>query len=423
MELINIVEIRKPIQVNEAIQKLLSRVSVLDAEVIDLSKSYGFILAEPILAKHDVPPFDRSRYDGYAIRSVDSINASGNKQISFQVIDKIGAGQMSTQKVGENEAIRIMTGAAIPKGADAVVMLEQTTQNDQTFTISQPFKPFENFSFQGEDVKKGEEILSKGQKIHPGTIALLATFGYEKVEVTKKPKVGILCTGTELLSVTEELQPGKIRNSNGPMIEAQLTRMGIDSINYGILPDNLDDCLNIVKQALCETEMVITTGGVSVGDFDYLPVIYKQLNAEVLFNKIAMRPGSVTTCAIAKGKLLFGLSGNPSSCFTAFELFTRPALQKMMGNGKLFLPHTKAFLTEDFTIPNPYTRFIRSVYRVQGNAANITSAGFNESNAVSSIAKGNAFMVLPGGTRDFQKGDLVDVLLLGYEDGVANWEV
>lgn len=421
--MINIVEIRKPIQVSEAIQKVLSKVSTLDVKEIQLSDSYGFVLAEPILAKHDVPPFHRSPYDGYAIRSRDSNGASGNGRKMFQVIDKIGAGQVSIKNVGENEAVRIMTGAAIPQGADAVVMLEQTIENDQTFTIRKPFKQFENFSFQGEDAKKGEEIIPKGQIIHPGTMALLATFGYEKVKVSKKPKVGFFCTGTELLPVTERLQPGKIRNSNGPMIAGQLTRMGIDSVNYGILPDNLEDCLHIIKKALYETDVVITTGGVSVGDYDFLPAIYERLNAEVLFNKIAMRPGSVTTCAFAEGKLLFGLSGNPSACFTAFELFTRPALQKMMGNSKLFLPYTKAFLTEDFTKPNPFMRFVRSFYSYQGNEATITPTGFNKSNAVTSIAKGNAFMVLRGGTRGYQKGDLVDVLLLGYEDGVENWEI
>ena len=415
------VEIRKPIPVRDAIQQIMDKASALPEIEIALADSYGYILAEPIIAKHDVPSFNNSPYDGYAIRSEDSIGASGDNRIHFQVKDHIGAGQVSNHTLGKAEAVRIMTGAPIPKGADAVVMLEQTVEGESTFTIRKPFKPLENVSLQGEDSKKGETLISSGTFIHPGTIALLATFGYVKVKVRKKPVVGILCTGSELLSVEDALEPGKIRNSNGPMIEAQLTRRGIESRYYGILSDDLESCYQLLKKALEETDCVITTGGVSVGDFDYLPEIYRKLHAEVLFNKVAMRPGSVTTAAYAGGKLLFGLSGNPSACYTGYELFARPALEHMMLNSSPFTPHMKAKLTEDFLKPNPFTRFVRSVYMFEGNEAIITPAGFNKSNAVSSIARGNALMVLQGGTRNFVAGDLVDVLLLGTENGVPSW--
>ncbi|QUG41511.1 molybdopterin molybdotransferase MoeA [Psychrobacillus sp. INOP01] len=417
------VEIRKPIPVKDAIQRVMEKTSSLPLVEISLSDSYGYILAEPIIAKHDVPSFNNSPYDGFAIRSDDSIGASGNNRIRFQVKDYIGAGQVSNHTLGKLEAVRIMTGAPIPKGADAVVMLEQTVESEESFNIRKTFKPFENVSLQGEDSKKGETLIPAGTFIHPGTIALLATFGYAKVKVRKKPVVGILCTGTELLTVEDELEPGKIRNSNGPMIEAQLKRRGIESRYYGILSDDLDSCYQLVKTALEETDCVITTGGVSVGDFDHLPEIYRRLQAEVLFNKVAMRPGSVTTAAFANGKLLFGLSGNPSACFTGYELFAKPAIENMMLNNSPYTTHTKAKLTEDFLKPNPFTRFVRSVYRFEGNDAIITPAGFNKSNAVSSIARGNALMVLPGGSRNFVAGDLVDVLLLGNENGVPSWNL
>lgn len=417
------VEIRKPISVKDAIQRVMERTSALPVVEIALSDSYGYILAEPIIAKHDVPSFNNSLYDGFAIRSEDSIGASGNNRIRFQVKDYIGAGQVSNHTLDKQEAVRIMTGAPIPKGADAVVMLEQTMESEESFTISKPFKPLENVSLQGEDSKKGEMLIPDGTFIHPGTIALLATFGYAKVKVRKKPVVGILCTGTELLNVEDELKPGKIRNSNGPMIEAQLKRRGIESRYYGILSDDLESCYQLVKTALEETDCVITTGGVSVGDFDHLPEIYRRLKAEVLFNKVAMRPGSVTTAAFVDGKLLFGLSGNPSACFTGYELFARPAIEYMMLNSSPYIPHMKAKLTEDFLKPNPFTRFVRSVYLFDGHEVIITPAGFNKSNAVSSIARGNALMVLPGGSRNFVAGDLVDVLLLGTENGVPSWKL
>lgn len=417
------VEIRKPISVKDAIQRVMERTSALPIVEIALSDSYGYILAEPIIAKHDVPSFNNSPYDGFAIRSEDSIGASGNNRIRFQVKDYIGAGQVSNHTLGKQEAVRIMTGAPIPKGADAVVMLEQTMESEESFTIRKPFKPLENVSLKGEDSKKGEMLIPHGTFIHPGTIALLATFGYAKVKVRKKPVVGILCTGTELLNVEDELEPGKIRNSNGPMIEAQLKRRGIESRYYGILSDDLECCYQLVKTALEETDCVITTGGVSVGDFDHLPEIYRRLQAEVLFNKVAMRPGSVTTAAFVDGKLLFGLSGNPSACFTGYELFARPAIEYMMLNSSPYIPHMKAKLTEDFLKPNPFTRFVRSVYFFDGHEVIITPAGFNKSNAVSSIARGNALMVLPGGSRNFVAGDLVDVLLLGTENGVPSWNL
>ncbi|MFC0229861.1 gephyrin-like molybdotransferase Glp [Bhargavaea ullalensis] len=411
------VEIRKPIPVAEAVERVLSHAGKTGTETVPLEESEGRVLASPVRATHPVPPFNRSPYDGFAVRSQDTAGASGSSRVRFRVIDEIGAGTVSAKTVGEGEAVRIMTGAPVPDGADAVVMFEQTVEDGEAFTIRKPFEPLENVSLKGEDLEEGEEVVPAGSFIHAGTVAVLATFGYAEVEVAKQPTVGILATGTELVDVTEPLAPGKIRNSNSPMIAAQLRRMGIGYKLYDAQSDDLDAVAEAIESALTETDVLITTGGVSVGDFDYLPAVYGRIGADVLFNKVAMRPGSVTTVAAGSGKLLFGLSGNPSSCFTGFELFTRPALLRMMGANKPFLPHTKAVLGEDFTKANPFDRFVRAVY--DGKTA--TPAGFNKSNAVSSIARGNALIVLPGGTRGYRAGDEVDVLLLGMEEGSAKW--
>ena len=417
------VEIRKPIQVAEAVQLVITQAKSIGTEKIPLEQAYGRILAEPIIAKHDVPPFDRSPYDGFAIRAADTGGASGDNRIPFTVIGEIGAGHVAEKEIGEGEAYRIMTGAPIPTNADAVVMLEQTVEQEDAFTLRKPFIAGENISFRGEDAKDGEQLIDSGAFIHPGTIALLATFGYAEVEVAKSPVVGILSTGTELLRVDEALVPGKIRNSNGPMIAAQLARMGIEHKSYGMLVDDLDACTEMVEKALLETDVLITTGGVSVGDYDYLPAIYERLGAQVLFNKVAMRPGSVTTVAVLGNKLLFGLSGNPSACFTGFELFTRPAILQMMGAENLYMPRMKAKLGEDFTKPNPFTRFVRAVWEMTEDGPIASPAGFNKSSAVSSIARGNCILILPSGTRGYTKGMEVDVLLLGAEQGVSKWEI
>ncbi|HSP21921.1 MAG TPA: gephyrin-like molybdotransferase Glp [Planococcus sp. (in: firmicutes)] len=411
------VEKRMPIQVKDAIEMVVSHAGRLTSESIAFEDSYGRILAEPLIATADVPPFDRSPYDGYAIRSADTAGASGTSRVTFNVIDHIGAGEVSAETLNAFDAIRIMTGAQLPAGADAVAMFEQTVENGQSFTLRKPFAKLENVSLQGEDVAKNEVVIESGNGINPGTIALLATFGITEPQVAKLPTVGILSTGTELLAAGDALVPGKIRNSNGPMIMAQLKRMGIPCKMYGMSIDNLEESFQAVKTAAQETDCLITTGGVSVGDFDFLPAIYERLGAKVLFNKVTMRPGSVTTVAVADGRLLFGLSGNPSACFTGFELFVRPALLKMMGAEKPFLPHTTALLGENFEKANPFMRFIRAVY----DGETVRPAGFNKSNAVSSIARGNALIVLPGGSRGFVKGDRVDVLLLGVEEGAAKW--
>lgn len=415
------VEIRKPIQVGEAIKRVIDHVTLLGTEKVPLEQAYGRILAEPIIARHDVPPFDRSPYDGFAVRAEDTVGASGDHRISFKVIGEIGAGHVGDRGIEKGEAYRIMTGAPIPTNADAVVMLEQTVEQDDGFTLRKQFTAGENISDKGEDAKEGQCLIEKGAIIHPGTIALLATFGYAFVEVAKRPVVGVLSTGTELLAVDEPLVHGKIRNSNGPMIAAQLDRMGIAYESYGMREDNLDVCTELVEKALSETDVLITTGGVSVGDYDYLPAIYERLGAKVLFNKVAMRPGSVTTVAVLGDKFLFGLSGNPSACFTGFELFTRPAILKMMGAEKVFVPRMKAILGEDFKKANPFTRFVRAVWEMTDEGPVVVPAGFNKSSAVSSIARGNCIIVLPSGTRGYTTGMEVDVLLLGMEQGVHDW--
>ncbi len=415
------VEMRKPIPVAEAVQLVMEHIHSIGTEMVPLEQTYGRILAQPIIAQHDVPSFDRSPYDGFAIRAQDTAGASGDNRVAFDVIGEIGAGYVADRAIGDGEAYRIMTGAPIPDNADAVVMLEQTVEQENGFTLRKSFSPGENISIKGEDAKEGELLIEAGTVIHPGTIALLATFGYANVEVAKCPIVGILSTGTELLSVDEQLVLGKIRNSNGPMIAAQLDRMGIRYQSYGMESDDLDACTAIVEQALAETDVLITTGGVSVGDYDYLPAIYERLGAKVLFNKVAMRPGSVTTVAVLGSQLLFGLSGNPSACFTGFELFARPSIIGMMGGTAPYMPRMTVKLGEDFVKPNPFTRFVRAIWEMTPEGMVAVPAGFNKSNAVSSIARGNCLIVLPSGTRGFVTGAEVDILLLGVEQGVGEW--
>ncbi|MDW8542791.1 molybdopterin molybdotransferase MoeA [Staphylococcus sp. KG4-3] len=405
------VEKRNPIPVREAIERVVSQDIYTKQIEVPLENSVNYILAEDIVATYEIPRFNKSPYDGFAVRSRDTEGASGDHRITFTVVDHIGAGSVSEKEVGPFEAVRIMTGAEMPKGADAVVMLEQTVEDEQSFTIRKSFTAYENVSLKGEETQIGDTVLNKGQQINPGAIAVLATYGYTQVKVFDKPSIGVIATGSELLEVGDDLELGKIRNSNGPMIVALSQKFNLDVASYQIQEDDLKSSIQVVKDAMSKHDIVITTGGVSVGDFDYLPQIYDEINAEVLFNKIAMRPGSVTTVAVADGKYLFGLSGNPSACFTGFELYVKPAVLHMMGATAVYPQIIQATLMEDLTKANPFTRFVRATATFNGKSMTVVPSGFNKSGAVVAIAHSNAMIMLPGGTRGYQKGYTVDVIL------------
>ncbi|MGM7700876.1 molybdopterin molybdotransferase MoeA [Pseudalkalibacillus sp. Hm43] len=419
-----VVERRKPIQIAEAVNRVLDHPMESPSEEIHIERSLNRILAEDIVADHDVPPFDRSPYDGFALRAEDTQAASSSSPVLLEVIEEIGAGQVAQSELAEGQAIRIMTGAAIPSGATAVSMFEvvkEFHQGDRNMIeVGRTFKAGQNIARQGEDTEKGTVLIEKGTKITPGVTALLATFGYRYVNVVQKPRIGIFATGTELLDIEDPLEPGKIRNSNAYMIAAQIRNIGGEPVYLGTLADDFNSCFEAVSSALSDIDALVTTGGVSVGDYDYLPAIYEKLGATTLFNKVAMRPGSVTTVAELNGKLLFGLSGNPSACFVGGELFVRLFIRSSAGS-KPFLAKTKARLATDFPKPNPFTRLVRSKVSYTQEGILVTPTGLDKSSSVTSIAEADAFTMLPGGTRGYMAGDEVDILLFHSESDVNPW--
>ncbi len=420
-------ERRQPISVQEAIQKVHQYEKDGQVEWVPLRNSLERFIAEDILADHDVPAFDRSPYDGFALRAEDTKEASSEHPVEFEVIDHIGAGVVSAKTIGPFQAIRIMTGAKIPNGANVVIMLELTKTFEKDgksyMSLKRPLKKGDNISRQGEEVLEGNVMLKKGTKVTPGVTALLATFGYAVVPVVKKPVIGIISTGTELLQVSDAMVDGKIRNSNLSMVYAQILEAGGEPLDLGGVSDDFDKSYQAVKAALEKVDFLITTGGVSVGDFDFLPAIYEKLGAEVLFNKVAMRPGSVTTvAAMPNGQLLFGLSGNPAACFVGFELFVKPMIYKWSLKKQPFPDFAEAKLTHDFPKANPFTRFVRAALQFTGSQLSVTPTGLDKSSAVTSIAEANCFIVLPGGTRGFKAGDQVHVLLFQHEgEGSLCW--
>jgi molybdopterin molybdotransferase len=417
-------DIRKPIPIADAVKLVMNYKNQGQVEYVTIFESHNRYLAEDLKATSDVPHFDRAPYDGFAIRSIDSQGASLDNPIEFEIVDHIGAGHVSTKEVGPFQAVRIMTGAQMPTGCDCVVMLELARDierdGDKYMSIKRSYKPGDNVSFTGEDAKQGEVLVKKGTLINPGIQAMLATFGYAQVPVAKKPVVGLFATGTELLEVDEPLVPGKIRNSNSYMISAQINRAGADVHYFGKLPDDFDTCYDAVTGALDNVDLLMTTGGVSVGDFDFMPAIYAKMGAEILFNKVGMRPGSVTTVAQYNGKLLFGLSGNPSACYVGFELFARPIIRTMLCSERPHLRKELAILEVDFPKANPFTRFVRSAVTFKNGRLVAAPSGLDKSNIVMSLAGANSLMILPGGTRGYEAGTEVEVLLLEDSTG-SEW--
>ncbi|WP_461201863.1 molybdopterin molybdotransferase MoeA [Anoxybacillus sp. TBDG-1] len=415
---------RKPIPVDEAIERVMKWCHEGGKEYVSLEQCDGRILAQRIDATMPIPWFDRSPYDGYALSAEATAEASSTHPVLLEVIGTIGAGTVWNGSLTPKQAIKIMTGAAIPDGANAVIMVELTKEIEKDgkrfVEIKRKVHEGENISRIGEDMKQGDVVVEKGTMIHPGIVAVLATFGYDRVPVMKKPKVAIISTGSELLHVYEPLEKGKIRNSNAYMLQAQIRRAGGEPILFGKVADTFEHTLYVVQKALQEADVVITTGGVSVGDFDYMPRVYEHLGAQLLFNKVAMRPGSVTSAAVFEKKMLFGLSGNPSACYVGFELFARPFIKAMLGQSKRYLKRAQAVLQKDFLKPNPFTRFVRANVSYDDGMLHVEPVGKDKSNIVSSLAQANAFIVLPGGTRGFQAGNRVDVLLL-HDEGDCVW--
>jgi len=417
------VKSRRSIKISEAIERVMEYGMEGVVREVPIEQSYGQFLGAALIADHNVPPFDRSPYDGFAVRAEDTETATRNNPTQFEVIGEIGAGSVFEGVVGEMQAVRIMTGAQIPEGCNAVVMLELanelTIDGRPFFRLKRNLQPGTNISFTGEDTKQGEILAPKGTYINPGIVALLATFSYKNVPVGSKPKVGIIATGSELLEVDEPLQPGKIRNSNAYMIRSQVERAGGVPVYFGQFSDDFGSCYQHVKDALEKVDFLITTGGVSVGDYDYLPAIYEKLGANVLFNKVGMRPGSVTTVAEKDGKLLFGLSGNPSACYVGFELFARPVIRTYLNSSHPFMKKEMAFLGADFAKPNPFDRFVRGHLSYEKGKLVATPVGLDKSNVVSSLGEANVLIVLPAGTKGYVEGMEVAIILLEEQEGTT----
>lgn len=403
---------RKAITVNEALQAVLNRICPVDIIDTELMASTGHILAEDLYTKQPIPHFRRSGMDGYAVRTEDITLASSLQPAELTVIEEIPCGKEPKHAIKRGTASRIMTGGMVPDGADTVIMLEMTEEfvrEDQSCVrIRKPDTRGTNISSVGEEVEAGALVLEKGQRIGAGQMAVLAALGYSRVKVYRKPKVAIVSVGTELLHVSEPLQMGKIRNSNAYMLTAQIRSAGGDPMLVQHLPDEDEQAERIIYEWLNSTaDLVVTTGGVSVGDYDIMADFFTRWGGTTLFNKIAMRPGSPTSAGVWRNKLLFGLSGNPAACFVGFELFVRPALLEMQGASREEVQEHTAFLAVDYMKPDAFTRYVRGKRYFHNGMIYVKPVGLDKSSAMITIKDANCLIVIPPSKTGIRAGEMI----------------
>lgn len=410
---------RRALQVKEAQAKIIEHANPLETQDVSLDESYGRYLAEAVQAPHPFPAFNRSSMDGYAIIAADTKDCADGHTVWLEIVDNIPCGTVPAVDITNGTAARIMTGAQVPAGADTVVMLEvtETREEDgkQFVGIQKVQAANRNITPMGLELSEGDLILPQGSLVRAGDIAVLAAFGLHQVKVYRRPKVAIFATGTELLEVHEALQPGKIRNSNSPMLEALVREAGGEPVMLGAIVDDLELARRKVQMALETYDFVITTGGVSVGDYDIMGDLIREQSGNMLFNKVTMRPGSVTTAAVRGGKLLLALSGNPGACFVGFHLFARPVILLMQNAPQPFLPEWTATLGADYDRVNNFTRFVRARLEIREGTLYAYPASIDESSVMVTIKDSDCLIVVPPEVKGLSAGAKVTIIKLPGE--------
>jgi molybdenum cofactor synthesis domain-containing protein len=398
----------KLIEHPEAVRLVLENTRRLPAEDVPLSEARGLALAEDVRARFDSPPFDNSAVDGYAVRSDDA--EAGR---TFRVVDEAPAGRPAAKSVGEGEAIKIFTGGVIPEGADAVVMVENTSGWGEEFDLKKAASPGQNVRGSGEDVREGDVILSAGTEIGPPEIALAATQGYGRLPVYRRPEVVVLSTGTELVEPGErELETGEIYDSNSFALIAQAEEVGARARRITAASDDAEVLRNAVKEALETADVVVTSGGVSVGEKDLVKGTMLELGVQQVFWGVKFKPGKPLFFGVREGASVFGLPGNPVSAMVCFELFVRPALVKMMGREDKGRPRTQVYFEED--VGNNFGRMhaMRVSLRQTEKGWLARSVGAQGSGLVSSLTKADALALIGPESEGVRAGEPVDAIVL-----------
>jgi molybdopterin molybdotransferase len=397
------------ISVEEALEILLSNLPERKVEQVPFQAALGRILAEKLIATSDVPPFHKSAVDGYAVISADVRNAP----IELRRIGESRAGGGIPGRLQPGETMAIMTGAPVPDGADAIQMIElcKPATGGGQVSILKPVEAGDNFAPRGHEAKAGDSVLEAGHRVGPAEIAVMATFGYTQVKVYRKPRVAIFATGDELVEFNQIPRPDQIRNSNAYCLASQLKLMDLDADYLGIVRDDKDELRRQMLSGL-ERDVLIITGGVSMGEYDFVHHVFRDLGLEILFNKVAIKPGKPTVFARREDKLIFGLPGNPISALITFECFVRPVLGRLCGVKSPELPRMKGELLADMRQSPGRTAFMPAWVFWKDDGWKVEPLLWKSSADIVGFSGANATFIFPK-NRDFLgKGETVELMLL-----------
>ena len=394
---------------DEALNKWLGALKIKkpNAVNVSLSEALNRVLAEDVISEENLPRFDRSAMDGYALNSENTTGTSQFKPVLFQLTQ--------SNVIDSKQAKQVWTGNPIPKGANAVIMIEHTQKRDDAIEVWTQLAPNENVSRIGEDIKKGEVAMKAGMRLNPYHLGLLAALGKTRVKVTKKPAIAILATGNELAELGSEPGENQVFDSNRTMLSAMSRELGAEPLELGIVRDNVEEIAEKIRNGVKRADAVITTGGTSVGGFDLVPDAVNKLGKPgVVVHGVAIRPGMPTALAVVGGKPVLVLSGNPVAAIVGFEVFARPLMSKMMGMKQEDLrPTVDAVMTRRVSSALGRKTFVRVKALMKNGQVFAEPVSAKGSGAISTMTRGNGFVVVPENREGVAEGEVVTVRLFG----------
>lgn len=405
---------KKFIALEEALEILNKNTKALKSEVVSIKDSLKRVLYGDVKSKINNPPFNKSVFDGYAFKSEDSKGTSKENPIELKIVDEIFAGDFSEIEIKSGEAIRIMTGAPIPVGADCVLKQEETERHGDLVKIFKEMKVNENISFMGEDIKIGETLIKKGKRLDYADLGIMASAGISEVLVYKKPRVSIISTGDEVCDINSTLKPGKIYDSNLYSLSGRIEELGYNLLSMEHVGDNIIKIGKAIEKAFEKSDIVFTTGGASVGEKDLMQKVSESIGFERLFWKIKIKPGSAVVCSKREEKILISLSGNPNAALTTFELLGKPVLKKLEGKEEnINIKREKGVLMDFFNKKSPQRRFLRGnvIYDEKGAKVYITQIK-SGNGILSSLLNANCLIEIEKGNEGLNRGEVVNIIKL-----------
>jgi molybdopterin molybdotransferase len=399
------------LSVDEALATVLNNVAPLGAERIPIIEALGRILAEEIHSSRDIPAFDNSAMDGYAVRSGDIAEASESNPVRLKVLETVGAGVMPSKRIAAGQAVRTMTGAPIAEGADAIVPVERTQETGSEVEILASAEPRAFVRPRGEDVSRGDLVISAGKALTPSDLGMLASLNRSMIDVYRRPRVAIVATGDELVDVDTVPSGAQVVNSSAYALAGAIRETGGEPIMLKVARDLPDEVRTRLAEALA-FDVVLTTGGVSVGQFDHVKVVLDELGLRQLFHGVAQKPGRPLKFGTIGGRPIFGLPGNPVSTMVCFYLYVRPALRQMTGRTDVGLPRIVARCACDIPLANNLTEFVRVALSRPGGEVFASPTGNQSSGVLSSLSRAHALLIGPAKERVLKAGSQAAVLLL-----------